>query len=135
MNIDKAEVERYLNELKKRGKEITGGTPGKKRPSYILRDPEFYWEFGSFLVQQAQKVPKEERTTWIRRKTKKFEIEILGNVSNTNDYLVPKIWAYADQLQDKEHFMYVANIAGHKFKKFRIKVLDYIYEIYSKKEK
>ena len=46
----------YLNELKKRGEEITGGTPGKKRPSYILRDPEFYWDFGSFLVDATQLV-------------------------------------------------------------------------------
>ena len=58
MTIDRTKVEYYLNELKKRGKEITGGVG---RPSFELRDPEYYWDFGSFLVEQAQQVDEDKQ--------------------------------------------------------------------------
>lgn len=132
MNIDQTKVEYFLNELKKRGKEISGGTKNKLRPSYVLRDPAFYWDFGAFLVEQAQQIDKDKRDRWICRQTKNIEKDILGPVSN-NDWLIPKIYTWVDELQDKEHFMYVADLAGHKFGSFRIKVVEYIYEIYSKK--
>ena len=133
MTIDKAKVEFFLSELRKRGKEITGGTPGKKRPSYELRDPEYYWDFGSFLVEQAQQVDEDQRHTWIRRQTIDIEKEIIGSVTDDDNWLIPKIYTIVDELQDKEHFMYVADIAGHKVGSFRFKVLGYIDEIYSKK--
>jgi len=121
MKIDKSKVEFFLNELKSRGKKISGGIG---RQSYELRDPEFYWEFGEFLVNQAQKVDGKERYTWIVRQTKNIEKEILGPVAN-EDWLVPKIYVYVDALKDKKHFMYVADIAGHKVGTFRIKVMQY----------
>ena len=86
MTIDKAKVEFFLSELRKRGKEITGGTPGKKRPSFELRDPEYYWGFGSFLVKQAQQVDEDQRHTWIRRQTQNIEKEILGPVTNDDGW-------------------------------------------------
>ena len=129
MTIDRTKVEYYLNELQKRGKPISGGVG---RQSFELRDPEYYWNFGSFLVEQAQQVDEDKQYDWIYKQTKKIEKEILGPVAN-DDWLVPKIFEFVNELQDKDHFMYVADIAGHKVGTFRIKVMDYIYEIYSKK--
>jgi len=129
MKIDKAKVEYFLNELKKRGKPMSGGVG---RPSYELRDPKYYWDFGKFLVEQAQQVDEDERDRWIIRQTKNIEKEILGPVSN-DDWLTHKIYCYVNELEDEEHFMYIANLAGHKFKKFRLKVVGYIFEIFSKK--
>jgi len=130
MSIDKKKVEFFLKELKKRGKEMSGGIG---RSSYELRDPDFYWEFGEFLVKESQKIDEEERYRWVVRQTKGIEKEILGAVAN-EDWLVPRIYRWADELQDKKHFMYVADIAGHKVGTFRIKVMEYIYDIYSKKD-
>jgi len=129
MKIDQTKVKFFLNELKKRGKQISGGIG---RPSYELRDPEFYWNFGTFLVEQAHQIDKDERHRWILRQTKKIEEDILGPVAN-DDWLIPRIYSWVDELQDKEHFMYVADLAGHKVGTFRIKVMEYICEIYSKK--
>ncbi len=131
MSIDKNKVEFFLKELKKRGKEISGGSKNKLRPSYVLRDPEFYWNFGEFLVEQAKPIEEDKRYRWIIQQTKNIEKEILGPTKD--DWLVPKIYTWADELQDKEHFMYVADLAGHKVGTFRIKVLEYIYDIFSKK--
>lgn len=131
IGIDQKKVEDFINELKNSGKEISGGNKDKLRPSYILRDPEFYWNFGIFLVQQAQKIDKDKRLRWIIRETTDIEKSILGPTKD--DWLIPKIYTWVDELQDKEHFMYVANLAGHKFGSFRIKVLEYIYDIFSKK--
>ena len=132
MAIDKKKVEYFLNELKKRGTEISGGNPDKLRASYILRDPEFYWDFGSFLVEEAKKIDEDKRYRWISRQTIGIEKDILGSISN-DDWLTPKIYTWADELQEKEHFMFVADLAGHKFDSFRIKVMEYIYDIFSKK--
>ena len=131
MKIDQEKLNYFLNELKKLGKEMSGGNKDKLRPSYVLRDPDFYWNFGKFLVEQAQQIDEEQRYRWICRQTKNLEKEILGPTKD--DWLVPKIYTWVDELQDKDHFMYVANLAGHKFGSFRIKVLEYIYDIYSKK--
>lgn len=131
MKIDQKKIEYFLNELKRRGKVISGGNKNKGRPSYVLRDPEFYWDFGSFLVEQAKPVEENKRYKWIERQTKNFEKDILGPTKD--DWLIPRIYTWVDELQDKEHFMYVADLAGHKVGTFRIKVLEYIYDIYSKK--
>ena len=105
MTIDKAKVEFFLKELRKRGKEITGGTPGKKRPSYELRDPEYYWDFGSFLVEQAQQVDEDQRHTWIRRQTINIEKDNLLRITskstrhdqtNNNENIISGIKLLAD---------------------------------------
>lgn len=131
MKIDQKKTEYFLNELKRRGKVISGGNKNKGRPSYVLRDPEFYWDFGAFLVEQAKPIDEDKRYKWIERQTKNIEKDILGPTKD--DWLIPRIYTWVDELQDKEHFMYVANLAGHKVGSFRIKVLEYIYDIYSKK--
>lgn len=131
MKIDQTKLEYFLNELKKRGKEISGGSKNKLRSSYVLRDPEFYWDFGAFLVEQAKPIDEDKRYRWILQQTKNIEKDILGPTKD--DWLIPKIYTWVDELQDKEHFMYVADLAGHKVGTFRIKVLEYIYDIYSKK--
>lgn len=97
----------------------------------MLRDPEFYWNFGAFLVEQARSIDEDKRYTWIEKQTKNIEKAILGPTKD--DWLIPKIYSWVDELQDKEHFMYVADLAGHKVGSFRIKVLEYIYEYFSKK--
>ena len=132
MKIDKAKVEYFLNELKNRGKIISGGTKDKLRPSYTLRDPEYYWNFGSFLVEQAQKIDENKRYTWIVKQTISIEKDILGPIQN-DDWLTPKIYTWVNELEDKEHFMYVSDLAGHKHDSFRIKVMEYIHDIFSKK--
>ena len=99
MTIDRTKVEYYLNELQKRGKPISGGVG---RQSFELRDPEYYWNFGSFLVEQAQQVDEDKQYDWIYKQTKKIEKEILGPVAN-DDWLVPKIFEFVNELQDKDH--------------------------------
>lgn len=132
MKIDEEKVESFLNLLKERAKIISGGSKNKLRPSYILRDPDYYWDFGSFLVEQAQKIDEEKRRRWITKQTMTIEKNILGPIRN-DEWLTPKIYTWVNELEDKEHFMYVADLAGHKNGSFRFKVMEYILEIFSKK--
>lgn len=128
---DKEEITRILQKIKTKGIPISGGIG---RQSFVLRDPDVYWELGTALCKAAEraKINNLQRREWVRKHAGIIEKEILGEAKEENRITV-NCFEYVDNLQDKEHFMWVVDLAGHKFGKFRLKVLDYIYDIYSKK--
>jgi hypothetical protein len=131
---DQVEIKNILLEIFSNQIPISGGGKNKK-PSFYLRKPELYWNLGVSLKKAAENsnVPEEQRRDWILKSTRKLEDEILGGKKDENQRTCVLAYNYVYELEDKDHFMFVADMAGHKFKQFRRKWLDYIYRIFSKK--
>lgn len=133
-STNEAEIRKILQEIEASKGSKSGGSGGEN--SFIMRKPELYWDLGT-AIQKAlmdSKISEDKKRYWIRTKTKKLQEEIFGGTpSDENKLTCLLAYNFVDELQDQKHFMFVADLAGHKFELFNRKFLEYIYRIFSKK--
>ena len=107
-------------------------TPGLG-DSYVMREPDLYWKLGEVLEELFEKnnIPKDERIMYITNNLTKVEKEIW---SRSGVGLSQKSYKIKYDFIDKERFDTVKMIAGHKFKNFRIKRVEYLLKNFSKRK-
>ena len=101
--------------------------------SYVMREPDLYWKLGEVLEELFEKnnIPKDDRIMHITEKLTKVEEEIWPR---SGVGLSQKSYKIKYHFIDKERFDTVKMIAGHKFKNFRIKRVEYLLHNFSKRK-
>lgn len=107
-------------------------TPGLG-DSYVMREPDLYWKLGEVLEELFEKnnIPKDDRIIHITENLTKVEEEIWPR---SGVGLSQKSYKIKYHFIDKERFDTVKMIAGHKFKNFRIKRVEYLLHNFSKRK-
>src|SRR3989304_6607094 len=76
---DREIVLQILNDIKDKSKlAVKGGSGGAQRSS--MRNPDIIWELGNALKNAIENssIPEEKQKEWIRRFSRKYDSEILG---------------------------------------------------------
>lgn len=126
---DSIQIESILLEIKKNS-HVTAKSGAVA--SYSMRKPELYWELGITLNKIAEQrgVPPEERREWASIKYAPLEKKIWGE--EKREPISAQAVSFVYEFQDKDYYMFVAGLAGHKWKKFVKKKLTYLRYLLSK---
>lgn len=128
---DQEEIIRILKEIKaKSTTAIKGGSGGAARPE--MRDAHIIWELGIAINNAIENssVLEEKRKEWVRKISRKFDTEILGEgnewCNSAYDWFI--------HFKTKEHYLFVAKLAGYRddpvknsFRKRRVRYLRPIF--------
>jgi len=127
-----SKIEEILKQIKQEQEPISGGSGKVER--YSMRKPELYWELGLAVKEEAEKtnIPKEQRREWARRKFEKLDKKFFGKVREKPICFIS--YEFYNEFQNKEHFLKVANAAGHKFGKLRRKRIEDLQSVLSLRE-
>ena len=123
------EVEKILQKIKESSDSISGGS--SEKGSFVMREPNLYWDLG-LAVQRfcnEKNIPVNERKGWVVEFFRdKDEAIWPGHQLSQYGY------KYVYEFVDKENYLLIADLAGHKFGNFRKKRVDYLLTSFSKRK-
>jgi len=130
---DRKEILRILNEIKSRSKLVVkGGSGGAQR--YSMREPLLIWELGNALIDAIKNssVSDEKQKAWIRKVSRKYDTEILGE---GNEWCITA-FEWIQHFKEKDHYLFVCKLAGYRDNKeknrFNKRRVRYIRPIFTK---
>jgi len=132
---DKDEILHLLNDIKNKSTlAVKGGSGGANR--YSMREPNLIWELGLALQTALENsgISKEKRKESIRRFSRKYDKEILGE---GNEWSITA-YDWITHFITKEHFLFVCKLAGFRDEasknRFNKRRLRYLRPLYTKFE-
>ncbi len=122
-------IQNLIKKIKSKSETLSGGSGEKAR--YIMREPDLYWNLGEVIEEllKTKNIPENERHVWIEDNLMSIEEDIWPG-----HRLIKKSYKIKYELIDKEQFDIVKNIAGHRFRLFRLKRCEYLLSSFSKRK-